>query len=141
MSRTLLNTVAVIAASWGLLSAGTGCEAMGFTTSEVEQVGALVKVEPVHSGTLERTLEHPHGVVRVQAALKLWELGTDAQAILPVLTEALQAEDPDVILYAARGLGRLGPAAKAAASRLEALAEHDSEVIRRAAAGALTLIR
>lgn len=57
MSRTLLNIAVVLAACCGLLAAGSGCEAMGFTTGEVEQVGALVKVEPVLSGTLERTLE------------------------------------------------------------------------------------
>ncbi len=57
MSRTLWNTAALVAASWALLSAGTGCEAMGFTTGEVQEVGALVEVAPVQQGTLERTLE------------------------------------------------------------------------------------
>jgi HEAT repeat protein len=90
---------------------------------------------------IERALEHASGTVRVQAAMKLWELRRESDAVLPVLTSALRSEDPDVVLQAARGLGRLGGAAAPAVEALEALETHDVEAVRRAAAGALALIR
>ncbi len=56
MNHTLRNGLALAGVSL-LALALAGCQAMGFSSTEVQEVGALVSVEDVHSGYLERTLE------------------------------------------------------------------------------------
>lgn len=90
---------------------------------------------------LRRALEHDSGSVRVQAAMKLWELERDANTVLPVLSAALASADPEVVLQGARVAGRLGSAAAPLVPALQALEEHAEEPVRRAAAGALVLVR
>ncbi|MDP7110449.1 MAG: hypothetical protein QGH45_00725, partial [Myxococcota bacterium] len=47
----------VLGLSGSMLIGLSGCEAMGFSSQEVAEVGALVEVEPVRRGELIRTLE------------------------------------------------------------------------------------
>lgn len=59
---------------------------------------------------------------------------------VPLLTEALGHENPDVQLEATSALAVIGPDAQAAIPALRALADHDDERVRAGAARALKLI-
>src|SRR5207248_6632930 len=52
---------------------------------------------------------------RIQAALLLAKLGPEAKAAVPALVRALKEKDPFIRDAAARALGRIGSAPKAAA--------------------------
>lgn len=89
---------------------------------------------------IEAAVRHPTALVRVHAAMKLWELKRDTESTVKVLIAALGAPNLDAVLQAVRGLGRLGPKAASSISALEGMREHEDEAIRRAVHGALTLI-
>lgn len=57
MTRQWMRFLLAIGLAPAALTGLSGCEAMGFTTQEVEEIGALVEVEPVRRGELLRSLE------------------------------------------------------------------------------------
>ncbi len=57
MRRQWMRFLIAIGLAPAAMAGLTGCEAMGFASQEVEEVGALVEVEPVRRGELVRTLE------------------------------------------------------------------------------------
>jgi RND family efflux transporter MFP subunit len=57
MRSQWMRFLCVLGLAASMLAGLSGCEAMGFVSPEVAEVGALVKVEPVRHGELVRTLE------------------------------------------------------------------------------------
>lgn len=74
---------------------------------------------------------------RYWSCLVLAEIGPEAAAAVPALTEALKDEDPGCRLQAAVALGEIGPAAKAAVPALIAALEEKERSVNYGAAFAL----
>ncbi|WP_406464530.1 PBS lyase [Streptomyces sp. NBC_00111] len=86
---------------------------------------------------LRRLARGPGVAAATEAAEALWAVTGDADAVLPVLTEGLWAEQARDCRAAASALGALGPRAGAVAPRLRALLAHDELWLRVEAAIAL----
>ena len=81
-------------------------------------------------------------LVRQYAASALAGSADADKRIVPALVEALDAKSPDVRSAAIEGLGRMGPAAASALSRIVALSADQSETlfVRERAIGALAVV-
>ncbi len=86
---------------------------------------------------LREVLTHTSPTLRVQAALKLWELDEPPEVTVEVLVAALEGTDVVAQRLAARGLGRMGTAGAGGKAALEGVRDHEDEVIRTAARAAL----
>ncbi len=89
---------------------------------------------------IEEATRHPSAVVRVHAAMKLWELERNTESTVDLLIEALASTDKNALYQAASALGRLGPRAVKAVPVLETLREHEEALVRDAVRGALRVI-
>ncbi|MCX5399736.1 PBS lyase [Streptomyces sp. NBC_00102] len=88
-------------------------------------------------GDLEALIRRSEAGEAVAAADTLYSVSGDVDTVLPVLIEALTAQDPPGVRAASRGLGRLGARAAVAGPRLRALLDHDEIRVRVDAALAL----
>src|SRR5262249_24324659 len=61
---------------------------------------------------LEQMLREPDPIAQVQGAYGLSQLGPEARAAVPTLTEALKSDNALVRQNAALALGRIGPDAR-----------------------------
>lgn len=86
---------------------------------------------------LRTLLRRPGSTSAAEAAEALWAVGGDADAVLPVLIEGLQAERTHERRSAVNALGRLGTRAAVTAPRLRALLGHEELWLRVDAAIAL----
>ena len=66
--------------------------------------------------------------MRVQAARAVWLIGRQTTGMIPILTEALTAEDEVLRWMAADCLGDLGPSAAAAVPALESALRADFKI-------------
>jgi HEAT repeat protein len=91
--------------------------------------------------TIQDALGHAAPMVRVLAAQQLWELETDVDAALGVLTKEAEGQSPAVQLVAIRVLGRMGTEGASARPALERLsnAAEDPRVREAARAAAARL--
>ena len=108
----------------------------------VNVVCALARLGPASQSAvpaLIETLDDRDWVVRVATITALGEIGENAAEAVPVLIEALANED--VCTSAAIALGRIGPAAKAAAPALTKLKKSKSGFLRWCAEEALRSIQ
>ena len=79
--------------------------------------------------------------VRGHVIVAIGEIGEEATPAVPLLIEALRAENPQNRMYAADALRYIGTGARAATSSLRTLSENDeAHYVRRAAAEALRAI-
>jgi HEAT repeat protein len=78
---------------------------------------------------------------RAKAVRALGERAAEADAVVPVLIEALKDENAFVRRDAALALGRIGPAARPAAPALEAATRDRNAHVRRAASDALQKVK
>lgn len=101
---------------------------------------ALKLIGPPALPTIRTLLEHEDATLRVQAALKLWELEQPADATVAALIKALAGQDRDALRLAARGLARMGTAGAVARPALLRLRDHEDEVVRGAVRSALDRI-
>ena len=85
------------------------------------------------------TLHSSHGPRRADAARALGRIG--APEAVPALIVALKDESDHVRAFAARALGKLGPAAAAAVDALTIVTRDGDEHVRHEAAVALKRIR
>ncbi|MGV3756687.1 MAG: HEAT repeat domain-containing protein [Verrucomicrobiota bacterium] len=74
------------------------------------------------------------------AYLKLGELGSAAQAAVPVLIQHLKMPSTRLVQQAAETLGKIGPAARAALAPLRTVQEHPDADVRATATEAIRLI-
>jgi HEAT repeat protein len=74
---------------------------------------------------------------RIRAIQGLGTRAADADAVVPVLADAMKDEDPFVRRDAARGLGQIGPAASAAIPALRTATRDKNPHVRQAATDAL----
>jgi HEAT repeat protein len=74
---------------------------------------------------------------RIRAIQGLGTRAAEADAVVPVLTEAMKDEDVFVRRDAARGLGQIGPAASAAIPALRTAIRDKNPHVRQAATDAL----
>ncbi|MER5360684.1 PBS lyase [Streptomyces sp. NPDC002785] len=86
---------------------------------------------------LRTLLRRPGNTSATEAAQALWAIDGDADAVLPVLIEGLQAERAHERRSAVNALGRLGTRAAVTAPRLRALLRHEELWLRVDAAIAL----
>ncbi|MFF2405833.1 HEAT repeat domain-containing protein [Streptomyces sp. NPDC058092] len=86
---------------------------------------------------LRTLLRRPGSTSATEAAQALWAVDGDADAVLPVLIEGLQAERVHERRSAVNALGRLGTRAAVTAPRLRALLRHEEPWLRVDAAVAL----
>ncbi|MFF2325386.1 MULTISPECIES: HEAT repeat domain-containing protein [unclassified Streptomyces] len=86
---------------------------------------------------LRALLRRPGSTSATETAQALWAIDGDADAVLPVLIEALQAERVQERRSAVNALGRLGTRAAVTAPRLRALLGHEEPWLRVDAAIAL----
>ncbi|MER6103373.1 PBS lyase [Streptomyces sp. NPDC001832] len=86
---------------------------------------------------LRALLRRPGNTSATEAAQALWAVDGDADAVLPVLIEGLQAERVHELRLAVNALGRLGTRAAVTAPRLRALLGHEELWLRVDAAIAL----
>ncbi|WP_406383923.1 HEAT repeat domain-containing protein [Streptomyces sp. NBC_01618] len=86
---------------------------------------------------LRTLLRRPGSTSATEAAEALWAVDGDADAVLPVLIEGLQAERVHERRSAVNALGRLGTWAAVTAPRLRALLRHEEPWLRVDAAVAL----
>ncbi|MEV0781533.1 PBS lyase [Streptomyces sp. NPDC050423] len=86
---------------------------------------------------LRALIRRPGTAAATEAAEALWAVDGDADAVLPVLIEGLQAEHAHERRAAASALGRLGARAEVTAPRLRALLGHEELWLRVDAAIAL----
>ena len=89
---------------------------------------------------LEGALTHAQMSVRVQAALKLWELDRPPEPTARVLAEALEGTDEEARRIAARGFARMGTAGASQREVLERLRDDDDESVRASVRSALARI-
>ena len=76
-------------------------------------------------------------MVRIAAAEALWQLGSPAAEVLPVLADALGHKLASVRLAALKAVTRMGKAAQPIASAVRALLSDEKEPVRSAATAAL----
>ncbi len=86
---------------------------------------------------LERMLDDPNPMVRVQGAQGLSEHGPDARPAAPALAKALQASNALLRQHAALALGAIGPGARDAVPALTTALDDPEWSVRRQAALAL----
>lgn len=94
------------------------------------------------ASAMRQHLDDPDPRVRETIGTALKRMDADAaQALVPPLTEAMRAQDPDVRLKAARSLHALRPESDAAVAALVGALADPSAAIRLAAARALGAIK
>src|SRR5581483_1141673 len=84
---------------------------------------------------LEGTLDDPDALVRVAAALAVWQIAADAK-VIPLLMSTCQKADKFAPTAALAALGRIGPAAKAAMPILADFVKDKKNAMQQALAAA-----
>lgn len=108
---------------------------------QAQAAGSLALVGPSATPALARALSDPEAVaIRPTLLYVLGQLGPDARAAVPALTDLLKDKDPNVVRLAVLALGTLGPEAKGAVPTLKELLESKSTDVRLGAALALVRI-
>lgn len=120
-----------------VLRGGTEAEAPRVRQSALRTLGAFGPGARGAVGELEALMRRSEGREAVDAADALYSVSGDVDAVLPVLIEALTAEEPPSVRAASGLAGRLGARAAATAPRLRALLGHDDLRVRVDAALAL----
>jgi len=97
---------------------------------------------PAQPEEVIRDLESQDRRTRLEAALRLGDIGERAAGAVPALTRALSDPDPAIRFQVVYALGRIGRKAEAAIPALRAIEEKDpSEDVRDAAARAIRRIQ
>ncbi|WP_406497403.1 PBS lyase [Streptomyces sp. NBC_00846] len=106
-------------------------------TAALRALGSFGPAAHSAAPELRTLLRRPGSVLATEAAQALWAVDGDADAVLPVLIEGLQAERVHERRSAVNALGRLGTRAALTAPRLRALLRHEEPWLRVDAAVAL----
>ncbi|MCU0677546.1 MAG: hypothetical protein MUE69_32790 [Myxococcota bacterium] len=108
---------------------------VGFAVAQRENDGAAVFA--VVSRTMKMDLPLELVIAIAEAA---GDAGVDAESLVPDFVAWLDAPRPEVRYWATYALGRLGPSARIAAPRLEALAQSEFDGPKYGAISALRLL-